>query len=248
DMADFDHGGTRNLGMRVSSGQIVVFFTQDALPADRQAVEKLIAPLLDDEDVGCSYGRQLPSQVASVFAAHSRFFIYGEKSYVTLRENGKPGIKGPFLSNSFAAYRRKAIDEIGLFKENLISTEDTYAGARLLMAGYKIAYAADAAVYHSHNYSLLEEFRRYFDIGVFHKREKWVMETFGGARGEGSKFLLSEFLYLTREGEYVLLPEFFARNCLKYIGFALGRQYDKLPLQIIKRMSKNKNYWTKDRS
>jgi len=50
------------------------------------------------------------------------------------------GIKTAFLSNSFSAYRKKALQEIGWFKDNLILGEDTYAGAKLLLKGYKIAY------------------------------------------------------------------------------------------------------------
>ena len=244
--SDFDHGTTRNFGLHQTSGDIVVFLTQDVLPAGQETVERLIAPLFADELVGCAYGRQLPSPGATVFAAHSRIFNYGTTSLVKSRENGVRGIKVPFLSNSFAAYRRKALEEIGLFKEDLISTEDTYAGARMLMAGYRIAYAADATVYHSHNYTVLEEFRRYFDIGVFHRKEKWIMETFGRAEGEGSRFLLSELQYIVREGKYCVLPEFFVRNSLKYLGFALGQRHEKLPLKIIKKISNNKNYWEKN--
>ena len=243
--SDFDHGSTRNFGLLQTSGDIVVFLTQDVIPAGQETIEKLIAPFFADELIGCAYGRQLPSPGATVFAAHSRIFNYGPTSLVKSRDKGERGIKVPFLSNSFAAYRRKALEEIGLFKEGLISTEDTYAGARMLLAGYRIAYAAEATVYHSHNYSIMEEFRRYFDIGVFHRREKWIMETFGRAEGEGSRFLLSELQYIAREAKYGLLPEFFARNSLKYIGFALGRQYEKLPLGVIKKLSNNKNYWEK---
>jgi rhamnosyltransferase len=243
--SDFDHGTTRNFGLLQTSGDFVVFLTQDVVPAGQETLERLIAPFFADELVGCVYGRQLPSPGATVFAAHSRIFNYGPTSLVKCRENGERGIKVPFLSNSFAAYRRNALEEIGLFKEDLISTEDTYAGARMLLAGYRIAYAANAMVYHSHNYTVLEEFRRYFDIGVFHRREKWIMETFGRAEGEGSRFLLSELQYIVREVKYGLLPEFIIRNILKYLGFFLGRQHEKLPLQIIKKISNNKNYWTK---
>jgi len=45
------------------------------------------------------------------------------------------------------------LEEIGWFREKLIMGEDTFAGARMLLAGYKIAYVADAQVYHSHNYA-----------------------------------------------------------------------------------------------
>jgi len=244
--SDFDHGATRNFALLQTSGDIVVFLTQDVVPAGQETVERLIAPFFADELVGCAYGRQLPSPGATVFAAHSRVFNYGPTSAVKSLENGERGIKVPFLSDSFAAYRRKSLEDIGLFKEGLISTEDTYAGARMLMAGYKIAYSADAMVYHSHNYTVLEEFQRYFDIGVFHCNEKWIIETFGRAEGEGRRFVLSELQYIAREAKYGLLPEFIVRNSLKYLGFALGRHHQKLPLKIIRKISRNKNYWEKE--
>ena len=77
----------------------------------------------------------------------------------------------------------------GWFAEHLISTEDTYAGARMLLAGYTLAYVSDAMVYHSHNYTVFQEFKRYFDIGVFHKKERWILEAFGNAEGTGLRHL-----------------------------------------------------------
>ena len=38
----FDHGGTRDLALRESTGDIVVFMTQDAVPADEHLLENLI--------------------------------------------------------------------------------------------------------------------------------------------------------------------------------------------------------------
>ncbi|MFO0753895.1 MAG: glycosyltransferase [Thermodesulfovibrionales bacterium] len=242
---DFDHGGTRNLGVRSASGDIIVFATQDIMPADEYAVERLISPFAADERIGVSYGRQVPCPGATPFAAHIRLFNYPEASCTRSLEDGGRGIKVPFLSNSFAAYRRTALQAIGYFREKLISTEDTYAGAKMLLAGFRIAYAADAVVYHSHNYTPGEEFKRYFDIGVFHRKERWIMETFGRAEGEGRRFLRSELLYLLQNGKYHLLPEFFVRNVLKYVGFTLGRHYDRLPPLILKKISKNINFWTK---
>lgn len=51
-----------------------------------------------------------------------------------------------------------------------------FYAAKAILAGYQVAYAADAVVRHSHNYKPLEEFKRYFDIGVFHAQEKWIRE------------------------------------------------------------------------
>lgn len=241
----FDHGGTRTRAAQAAEADILVFMTQDAMPANGYAVEKLIQPF-DDENVAATFGRQLPKQDASLFSAHNRQFNYPEKSSrKTLQDKEHFGIKTPFLSNSFAAYRKQALEEIGWFKQNLISTEDMYAGAKLQLAGYTIAYVSDALVYHSHNYSLTDEFRRYFDIGVFHKGEKWIQAVFGTTRGEGIRYMRSEFGSILKKGKFLLVPEFFMRNAFKYAGYILGKHNEKIPERIIRKMSRNALWWDK---
>jgi rhamnosyltransferase len=244
---DFDHGGTRTLAGKKAGGDILVYLTQDALPADMHAVRNLTAPFDEDKEVGVTYGRQLPCSCASAFAAHLRLFNYPETSYVrTFKDRETYGIKTAFLSDSFAAYRRSALEKIGWFKENLISGEDTYAGAKLLSAGYRLCYVSDARVYHSHNYTVLEEFKRYFDIGVFHAKEQWILETFGNAEGEGMRYIFSELRYLLSRGKYHLLFEFICRNMMKFGGYRLGRNYCIMPLQVAKRISRNRGWWGKN--
>ncbi len=242
---EFDHGGTRTLAAEEARGDIVIFLTQDVLPFDEWSIENLVRPF-EDETVGAAYGKQLPNPDASPFAAHLRLFNYPETSFLrSLSDKDRFKIKTPFLSNSFSAYRKTAFIRAGGFKSRLILSEDTYAGAKLLLAGYKIAYAADAKVYHSHNYTALEEFERYFDIGVFHKTEEWILEEFGRAEGEGMAYIRSAAAYLMRNGRYLLLPELVLRTVLKFAGYSLGRAHQILPLSVIKKMSMHKGWWEK---
>lgn len=242
----FDHGGTRTLGGKAASGDILVYMTQDALPVNEYSIEKLIKPLLENKEIGASYGRQLPYPDATAFAAHLRAFNYPPVSCIkSLKDKERLGIKAPFLSNSFSAYRMDALEKIGWFKCGLIIAEDTYAGAKLLLAGYKIAYVADATVYHSHNYTILQEFKRYFDIGVFHKNESWIINEFGFAEGEGMKYVKSEITSLIKNKKIHLMPEFIIRNCFKFLGYKIGRNYKKLPVNIIKKISMHSAWWDK---
>lgn len=242
---DFDHGKTRTLAGNAAKGDILLYMTQDALPFDRHSVENMVR-LFDDPLIAASFGRQLPYADASAFGAHLRLFNYPETPYIrTLGDKKTYGIKTPFLSNSFCAYRRSSLERILWFKEKLILGEDTYAGAKLLLAGYKIAYVPDAMVYHSHNYSAFQEAGRYFDIGVFHKSEQWIIREFGKAEGEGARYVQSALAFLGKNGKSYLLPEFIARNILKYIAYSLGRHYDRLPDSIICKLSWNKFYWNK---
>ncbi len=241
---EFDHGGTRTLAGKNAQGEFLVYLTQDVMPADEHAIGNLIRPLCQDEKIGASYGRQLPNPDADPFTAHLRSFNYPAESFIRTPEDRKKyGIKAAFLSDSFAAYRKNALESVGWFRDNLISTEDTYAGAKLLLAGYNLAYASDARVYHSHNHTALQEFRRYFDIGVFHEAEKSMIEEFGRAEDEGKKYIASGVSYLVDQKRYHLVPLFFCRSFLKLAGYKLGRNNRVLPAGIVVRCSMNRAFW-----
>lgn len=130
----------------------------------------------------------------------------------------------------------------------MIVGEDTYAGAKMILAGEKVAYVSQAKVYHSHNYSIGQEFKRYFDIGVFHENESWILKEFDKAEGEGLRYIKSEFKYLIEHNAWYLIPEFFIRNGMKYIGYKLGYNYKILPKWLITRISMHSNWWTQNRT
>ena len=242
---DFNHGATRQLALSTCpAADIIIYMTQDAILASPDSVKNILAGF-GDEKVGAICGRQLPYPDASPIAAHARLFNYPAVSSVKSKDDIKRiGIKAAFLSNSFAAYRRTALMDVGGFPSNIIFGEDTYVAARMLLAGWKVAYAAEATCYHSHNYNIAEEFRRYFDIGIFHSQEKWFIDLLGKAEGEGKKFILSEFKYLLKKAPW-LISSAMLRTLVKLMGYKLGQMEHKLPSQIVKRLSMNKGYWMK---
>lgn len=243
---DFNHGGTRNLASSEVGGDILVFLTQDALPADEFAIENLIRPFSDDEMIGASYGRQLPHIGAGAIEAHARLFNYPESSCIkTLSDAPILGIKTAFISNSFAAYRREALTAVGGFPLNTILCEDVYVTAKMLLAGWNVAYCADAKVYHSHDYGFIEEFKRYFDIGVFHARECWIRKSFGQAEGEGMRFVNSELNYLWYNN-LLLIPSAVFRTALKLIGYKVGILERYLPHWLNSKLSMNCLFWVSD--
>ena len=241
--SDFDHGATRSIAAKAASGDIILFLTQDALPAMDDSFEKLLKAF-EDSEVAAVYGRQLPYPNASLFAKHLREFNYPDKSYIrSFEDSSKYGLKCAFFSDSFGAYRKEAIKSVGFFKEGTIVGEDMHLAARLLLSGKKVAYAADAAVFHSHNYSIIEDFQRYFDTGVFHAKESWLIEKFGKAEGEGKRYVLSEFRYLLDNRAYLQMPLFFVRNAMKLFGYKLGKSYEKLPKEAAILLSMHKSWW-----
>ncbi len=242
--AQFNHGGTRQFGIdRLPEADIIVFLTQDALLAHPDALARLVEAFAD-EQVGAAYGRQLPHRGAGPIAAHARLFNYSSDSSVRcLGDRTRLGIKTAFLSNSFAAYRRSALTGVGGFPANTIMNEDTYAAGKMLLSGWRIAYCADAQVRHSHDYGYRDEFRRYFDVGVFHASAPWLRQTFGAAEGEGRRFVLSELRYLGRHATW-LIPSALARTGLKWLGYRLGASlHQVLPLNLNRRLSTHRAYW-----
>ncbi|HFZ1281482.1 TPA: glycosyltransferase family 2 protein, partial [Klebsiella aerogenes] len=194
---DFNHGGTRNLAVKeyIDDYDVVIFLTQDAIP-ESGFIEEIIS-VFDDEEVASAYGRQLPHLNANPIARHARNFNYPTKGYVADKTSiAKMGLKTVFMSNSFSAYRLSVFKKLGGFPSDTILCEDMFYTAKAVMAGYKNVYAANAKVRHSHNYTPIEEFKRYFDIGVFHTDQPWIRDNFGGAGGEGTKFIISELKFL----------------------------------------------------
>ena len=244
--SEFNHGGTRNQAVRFAENfaDILVFMTQDAILASPDSLEKLLVPFSDPE-VAAVCGRQLPHHNATPLAAHTRYFNYPSESRVrTMADISALGIKTAFMSNSFAAYRLSVFDKLGGFPDNTILAEDMYLTAKMILSGYKVAYCAEAKVFHSHNYTLKQEFQRYFDTGVFQQEQKWIQQKFGRAASEGKRFVLSELKFLSIKSP-LLIPKAILSTLAKLIGFKLGYYYYMLPYKWCKALSMHKGYWDK---
>ena len=242
--ARFNHGGTRRWASQQVQADVLIYMTQDAIPADPDSLARLRADLLAAPDIGVAYGRQLPHHGAGLLGAQARHFNYPATPRTKrLADAAELGIKTCFSSDSFAAYRREALAAVGGFPEDVIGGEDAYVAARLLLAGWAVRYAADAQVRHSHDYPLLQEFRRYFDIGVFYGREAWIGQAFGRAGGEGRRFVQAELAALRQAGAWPRVPEVLLRNALKLLGYRLGHLERHLPRRLKHRISLFPGYW-----
>jgi rhamnosyltransferase len=235
---EFDHGGTRTLaGKYRATADLLVYLTQDALPVDNRAIESLVQPLYDPA-CGAAFGRQIPYDDATPFGRHLRFFNYPPTSYIrTYKDRTSLGIRAAFCSNSFAAYRRDALDEVGWFVQNLLVAEDIHVCARMLRKGFAVGYVAEAMVYHSHNYTVPQEFQRYVDLGVFFGKERWLLDDFGKPEGEGVRFIRSEWSFLLSHGLIYLLPLSVLRAAAKLLGYRLGLLHEFLPSWMLKKLS-----------
>jgi rhamnosyltransferase len=242
DRCTFDHGGTRNLAVKEASSDRVVLLTQDAMPVNNRLLENLLLPL-ESPETPLSYGRQIARHDAIPPEKFARDFNYpGKPVLKDATQLSALGIKTFYCSNVCAALRKKEYEEVGGFPDRIILNEDMILAAKLIMRGYRVAYAANAEVYHSHNYSLLQQFRRYFDIGVSLNRHRWILDAAMPER-EGKKALSREIAYLTAQRAWPWVPYVVLEAVLKYAGFRLGSAEDRLPLALKRRLSMHTHFW-----
>lgn len=222
----FDHGGTRHDALAQSKGEFVCFLTQDALPVDGTFLEELLRPFAA-EDVAAVYGRQVAYSDAPAYERLTRAFNYPSQPR-TWREADIPryGVKAFFFSNCAAAYRRSAYEAAGGFDRPIASNEDMMMAAKLLRGGYALSYAPQAQVYHSHNMTLGEEYRRYVKIGAVMHRYRHRLRC-GSADGEGRRMVGYVLRGLAREGRYGEMMVFLAHAAARYAGNRVGAARDR---------------------
>lgn len=220
---EFGHGKTRQLAVEILTGsEIIIFMTQDAILEKPDSLAHLMKGL-ESPEVGAAYGRQLPRKDASPIEAHARLFNYPDSSRVkSLEDIQELGIKTPFISNSFSAYKKNALMDAGGFPLHLNFGEDVYVASKLILKGWRISYVAEATVFHSHRFTYREEWNRYLQVGQFYGREAWIIQAFGNTRGEGKRFVLSEVGYLFSRNA-LLIPSSLFRTILKFVGYHVGK-------------------------
>lgn len=240
---EFNHGGTRNDGAARSTGDIFVCMTQDALPADNRLLEELARALSAEENIAVSYARQLPEKDSGEIEKYTRQFNYPEESCIKGKEQlPEMGIKTYFCSNVCAAYKKEVFRQLGGFERHVNFNEDMLFAAKAVQAGYKIAYAAGAKVYHCHNYTCAEQFHRNFDNGVSQAQHP---EVFRGlpSESEGVKLVKKTAAHLCSIHKPWLVLRLVAESGAKYAGFFLGKRYKSLPAGLVRACSMNKDYW-----
>ncbi|MDO4477815.1 MAG: glycosyltransferase family 2 protein [Lachnospiraceae bacterium] len=238
----FDHAGTRHMGAGFSNADVLMFMTQDALPADDTLIGRLVMALTKP-DVVAAYARQLPKDGCSMVEQFTRRFNYPDESHIYRESDmAEHGIKTYFCSNVCAAYNRSYYVKMGGFQAPSIFNEDMIFGGRAIRDGMAIAYVASAMVYHSHNYNCREQFHRYFDNGVSQADHP---EIFKGvpAMGEGKKLVKATAAYLKKMDCQHKIPGLYMQSAFKLLGFKLGKMYRRLPHFLVRAFSLNKEYW-----
>lgn len=239
--SSFNHGLTREMARHKLDTDIICLLTQDAYFLNEHMLEKLVAPIIE-ECAKISYARQIPHQGASFFESFPRLFNYPETSQLRgLEDCCRYGVYTFFCSNSCAAYSNQALNEIGGFPKVLLG-EDTIATAKILHNGHKIAYCSEAIVYHSHHYSLKEEFLRSFDTGLARKSYSHLIACGGNDEKRGAAYVTAMIKALLKNAPW-LLPYAFLQTFAKWTGYTIGARSLHAPQWFKKALSSQKYFW-----
>jgi rhamnosyltransferase len=236
--AEFQHGRTRNLGAQLASGDILVFTSQDAYAADDAWLASLTAPLRADGTLAGAYGRQLPHANATPPERYFLDFLYGPTPRTQRLTSGDElTFEATLFSNVNSAIPR-TLWEAFPFADDIVMSEDQEWSRRVLRAGYGIAYEPEAAVYHSHAYSVLSAMQRFFDSGVSADRS-YVdgAESSAALRKAGLRYAQGELTWLWTTGQRRWIPYTAVYELAKFTGLQLGRRHRLLPTALKSRIS-----------
>ena len=235
---EFHHARTRNLAARLGKGPILINLSGDAIPASKNWLSSMLANFRD-ASVGAVYGRQLPKPGSTIERTDTFDTVYGETRVVKdpAHRNGL-GYRFYHFSDVNSALRR-SVWEANPYPEDLKMFEDVAIAKRILDAGWKIVYEPEAPVYHSHQYSAKQLFKRYFDIGYTLKElDIWdAPGTRSSLVRDFRKLVGKQFKRAAKsdgqQAERAAMGQSFAKSA----GFLLGLNQRFLPLALKRHLS-----------
>ena len=219
---EFNHGGTRQLAGESCKAPYCLFMTQDAVPVDTHLAVNMLKEF-DKERIAVCYARQIPYKNASIKEKYARNYNYPAKSAIkdrSLLEQGK--IKAIFCSDVCAMYDMKIFETLGGFERRVNFNEDMIYAHKALSNDFRISYAADAAVFHSHNLSLMDQFRRNRELARSQKEHPEVFSSLS-SEDEGLRFVKNGFSYCLKQGSVFEAFSFIADCGFRFVGFEVGK-------------------------
>ncbi|MDP7075254.1 MAG: glycosyltransferase [Myxococcota bacterium] len=140
---EFTFGRSLNLGCEAANANLLVFISGHCVPVSGDWLVNLVAPI-DAGEAAYTYGRQIGNNVTK-FSEHQIFRkFYPPTSLVPT--------SGFFCNNANAAISKEMWAAYG-FDEGLTGLEDMDLAKRLVRDGYRVAYVAEAPIYHIHEES-----------------------------------------------------------------------------------------------
>lgn len=252
---EFGHGRTRNLGISMTSGEFVALITHDALPANEMWLANLVAAVERAPDVAGAFGRHLPYPGASPYTARDltrHFDGFLEWMLVFRRDDPQRyeqdvGFRQVlhFFSDNNACVRRSVWEKYPY--PDVDFAEDQIWAKQIIEAGFGKAYADDAVVYHSHDYSVLELMRRSFDesAALFALFGYRLCPSAAHLAGQALRTTLADWRYSWSGGQVGKHWKWLAaapwRNLARQIGFYLGERSPRLAPWLRAKISLDKS-------
>ncbi len=148
------------------------------------------------------------------------------------------------FSNANGAMRRSLWERFP-FVEDIIMSEDQDWSRRVLLDGWCIVYEPQAAVRHSHAYTISSAFRRFFDSGASADRAYLAGERESSRvlRAAALRYARGELGWLVRTGQARWIPYTGVYELAKLSGLVLGARHEHLPLSLKRRLSALPAYW-----
>ena len=217
---NFSHSKTREDVAMKSTSDILVFITMDIDIKDDDWLEKLIKPL-ETGEADAAFSRQLTK--FDNIEKYTREKNYPDKSYIVDETSLKTmGMRAFFFSDASSCIKTKVFKELNGYDGKVLPTnEDQYIAYKMITNGYKIKYCADSVVYHSHNFTLKQVYKRYYDTGRFYKMENYLDKYGTNKTGGGlAKYILKRAF---EEKNIKVLIRFVPDMAARFIGMKMGK-------------------------
>jgi O-antigen biosynthesis protein len=165
----------RNAGLADANGEVVAFTDADCT-VDPDWLARLVCPL-QDPGVGIAGGTILAARGGNEIER------FGEEIHDHRR--AIEDLRPPYAITMSWASRREVLRELGGFDERFLRVQDVDLSYRAIQAGYRLAFVADAVVYHRNEDSLRGLFREGFVHGFHGVRARKRHEDFLRRNGHG---------------------------------------------------------------
>lgn len=240
--SEFSHSLTRENQAMKSSGDIVVFITQDIMIENDLWLYNLIKDIMN-EKCEAAFSRQICKY--SGIEKYIRSKNYPNYSRIVSNQDiSRLGLMTFFFSDASSAVRKDIFKKLnGYDNKNLIISEDMYLAYKLIMNGYRIKYCADSVVIHSHKFTCKQLFSRYFDTGVFFADN--INLSNYSSNQSGMRLASSVFFNSMKSKDFFTIFNIFPNFISRFIGIQLGKRYKILPRKLVRSFSLNKSYWKK---
>lgn len=180
-----------NRAVATATGDILVFNNSDAVPLHDDYIEQLIKPL-SDISVGLTFANQLSREDAFVLVRKDNLRAFGDGHIASTWRH---------MYSIVSSACRMEVAKNFSFDPAFQYSEDIDWSFRIKKSGLKIIYVPDAQVEHSHNYTVPQLKKRFYNEGwangqLFREKPSFVRTFFSTG-----KEILRDMAFMAKEGE-----------------------------------------------